>query len=481
MIKAFVVVILLSSFYAKGEETSTPAYIPYDEQLWAKALEIKKNKDWKGYLNLCRSVFKKDFKTIEGAEAYMICVDALNQAGFPTAASHIALNLVKRHPGSKPTTFALISVEQAAQKSLLDSNEWEAAVQHLDINEDIPALRSMINYFKVLHLSKLKYTVWQKKAFEQVDPNSYWGARLQFYDGINAFKEGKLDEAIASFEAISKKTELPLRFTETVKLQLARLYFEKKDLKSADDLYQSYANGSRDYGRALLERGWIDFYRKEYSKALGLLTVLKSNFFSGMHDPERYLLKVLIYRELCHFDGIKKINEEFEGEYKTLLDNLKNDKALRTDNILLGMTLAYGNLQESADLVHQIRSERKEWANFERSSAFDKFVKAAYNAKERSLRNRIEYDNRQLMRVQAENILRVKDQLQLVEYVSDLEKLRPKNVFTHKVYEAEQEGRFSYEKLYWPHRNEFWWGELNGYRVLINDKCLERTPAGEKK
>lgn len=481
MIRFVVGLILILSFDAKGEENSTPNYIPYDEQLWSKALEAKNNKDWKSYLNICRSSFKKDFKTIEGAEAHMICVDALNQAGFTTAAAHLALNLVKRHPGSRPTTFALISVEKAAQQSLIDMNEWEAAVQHLDLNEDIPAVRSMVQYFKVLHLSKLKYSVWQQKAYDQVDPNSYWGARLRFYDGINTFKDGNIDEAITVFDAISKMPSLPVRFTETVKLQLARLYFEKKDLKAADSLYQSYANGSRDYGRALLERGWIDFYQKEHSKALGLLTVLKSSFFSGMHDPERYLLKVLIYRELCHFDGIKKINEEFETEYKTLLENIKNHKALRMDNILLGMTLAHGNLQESADLVHQIRKERREWTHFESSTPFDKFVKAAYAKKEKSLRNRIEFDNRKLMKLQAENILRVKDQLQLVEYVSDLEKLRPKNVFTHKVYEDEQEGRFSYEKLYWPHRNEFWWGELNGYRVLINDKCLERTPAGEKK
>lgn len=461
-------------------EVKAPGYVPVDEALWTQALDLKSKQDTSGYLSLCRQAQKKDFKTIEGAEAYWLCTDALLLAGFPEAASQTGLELIRRHPGSQPALYALIGLESAFHDALLDEDEWESSLQGISIADAPPAVRSMVAYFRVLRLTRLKYPIWAKAARAEIDPTSYWAARLQFFDAIDVFKGGDTDKAIDGFEEVLKRADLPVHFRQTVQLQLARLYFEKKDLEKAEALYQTYANQSRDYGRAILERAWIEFHRKQYSKALGLLAVLKSSFFSGLKDPERYLLSILIYRELCHFDAIKASIKEFEADYKSTIKTIETRRPLNGDATLMGLTLAYGRLQNSGDLVFQLRKEQSAWKAVASSNPFDQMITKSYRTREAKVRSRLEFNNRELTRVYAERILQVRDQLQVVDYVADLEKLRPKNSFTHQTYEAEQEGSKNYEKLYWAHKNEYWWDELNGYRVLIEDKCLQRAPAEEK-
>ena len=148
----------------------------------------------------------------------------------------------------------------------------------------------------------------------------------------------------------------------------------------------------------------------------------------------------------------------------------------------MGLTLASGRLQEQADVVSALREESLRWNKLAKTTPLDENLKGKYVAQERSMRTRLEFKNRDLIRAQAEKLLKVRDQMRVIDYVSDLEKLRPKNVYTHQEYKDEQEGNKDYAKLYWPHKGEFWWEELNGYRVLVDDACLQqRQPSGEKR
>lgn len=454
-----------------------------DEALWSSALKLKEAGDSNGLLALCRNAYAgKSFKTIDGAEASYICVEALISAGYPLAASELGLKLIDRHPGSRPTTHALIALEKAFHQSHIDQDRWQAAVQSLAIPDATPQVQSMVQYFRHLRLMNLKYDDWSKKSLAKIDRKSYWGNRLNFYDGLLQFKAGNTDQAIETFQQILQSSDLPTWFSHTVKLQLARLYFEKKEYDKADELYKTYTSDSRDYGGALLDRAWVEYHRAQYSKSLGLLTVLKSSFFNTVKNPERFLLSVLIYRKLCHFDDVKETVKQFESEYKSTIALLEARKPLRLDDVLLGLTLSYGRLQEQADLVAQLRTEMKKWERSSVSSSpLDQVITAGYEQQEKKVRGRIEYENRELLRANAEKILKVRDQLKVIDYVADLEKLRPKNVFAHQTYEDAQEGNKNLEKLYWPHKNEFWWEELNGYRVLVNDNCLQRQPAGASK
>lgn len=433
-------------------------------------------------VSLCRTAYtEKSIKTIEGAEAHLVCVESLIAAGYPLAASELGLVLIDRHPGSRPTLHALIALEKAFHDSHMDAGRWQAAVQSLSVPDATADVRSMIQYFRALRLIRMKFDSWANKSLAQVDKNSYWGRRLNFYDGILEAEAGHTDKAIEMYQDILKSSNGPAWFTNTVKLQLARLHFHKKEWDKADELYKTYTSDSRDYGAALLDRAWIEYHRQQYSKALGLLTVLKSSFFANVKNPERFLLSVLIYRKLCQFDDVKNMVKEFEAEYKPTITGLEAHRPMRQDDLLLGLTLSYGRLQEPADLVAQIRQERDQWKKQARSSnALDQFLAKTYDLQEKQIRTRLEFDNREILRANAEKILKVRDQLKVIDYLADLEKLRPKNAFAHQTYADAQEGNKDLEKLYWPHKTEFWWDEMNGYRVLATDNCVQRKPAGKE-
>ena len=299
--------VLLCTTLGRAEplEAVAPVYIPADESLWADAMKLRTAKDWNGMLALCRKSYSTATKTTQGAEVRLLCIQALLGAGFPIAASEMGLELMERHPGSQPTLHALIILEKSFHQSNVDMERWQAAVQFLSVPNATSEVRSMINYFRTIRLTTLKYDRWAANTSVAVEPNTYWAARLKFYDGIDDVRADHIDPAIEKFQDVLKNSTLPTWFRNTVSLQLARLYFEKKDYDKVDDLYQGYSSDSRDYGRALLDRAWINYHRKLYSHSLGLLTVLKSSFFATVKDPERYLLTVLIYKHLCHFDEIK--------------------------------------------------------------------------------------------------------------------------------------------------------------------------------
>jgi outer membrane protein assembly factor BamD (BamD/ComL family) len=479
-VKSLWLTLFLSAF-AWANEGSTLLYAPRNGDQWIKAMEARK--DPAQFLSFCRRLAPKDAKSMDAAENQMICVLALIEAGFPLAAEALGSELVKQQPGSSMSIYALNELEKSFHHSNFDAEKWQSLSQNISLPEKTLPVSSMFNYLRGLRLSPLNYQRWTNEAFAQVDPQTYWGERIQFYDALVEFQEGQLKDAIADLEELLQQPDLPDAFRQTVSLQLARLYFESTDYSKAEKLYQKYANSSRDYGRALLERAWIYYKRKEYDLALGQIVVLKSSFFAGLRDPERHLLTALIYRDLCHFDQIKLVQKDFEKDYKSVLTAVKTHQDFARNQILLGLTLANGHLQSQADRVAQLRLEHSKWKALSgRGDLLDRRLTDFYTQEEKTLRAKIEFNNRDLLRAEAEKVLKTGNQLKLLDYISDLEKLRPKNSFTHETFQAVREGANSYEKLYWPHANEFWWGELNNYRVLIDDKCAPgRAPAGADK
>ena len=100
---------------------------------------------------------------------------------------------------------------------------------------------------------------------------------------------------------------------------MARLRYEKKDYEGALKAYDLVQLPTLDPGRATLylEEAWTRYNLGQLHAAMGLLTTLDAPTFRDEFLPDKYMLRALIYRDLCHYLPAKRAAKELTRRFAT--------------------------------------------------------------------------------------------------------------------------------------------------------------------
>jgi len=277
--------------------------------------------------------------------------------------------------------------------------------------------------------------------------------------------------------AVSQHEKSSERLKILALLQWARLQFEKGLFQKAYDTYSSLKQLSvREQGQVQLERAWSKFYLKDYSKALGLLTALRSPYYLPAITPERYILEMLSYKELCHYEMITKIGLEFKRKFKKTMKRIKDRKSLFNDRLLFNMSAARGRLQLTSDLIGQIRTEYKLLKKLDFNKGLKTRLLSKHLKMDKRLRLELDQSIQKEVRVVANELLDYKEQINFLEYVAKIDLLRVVREGENRAYTSEKVKFLTFEKIYWPvvkkfGRQEFWRDEFEDYKMLISSRC----------
>jgi hypothetical protein len=403
---------------------------------------------------------------------------ALIAAGAPIHAQYLLTTVATKSIGTGQGFEALHMIHEIAKAGIADETSLEEVAFELDTKVDEPDTRSMVAYFRARALLRKGYPNWSEQALHDVAPGTTWSDELNYDRTMQTLNAGDSVAAYTRFESLAKSSVARATTSRLSRLALARLVFERKDYRAAISTYASIDLPTRERVRSLNELAWGYYYDRAYGKALGAIQAMKSPFYRTLLSPETLLLEMLIYRELCHYQKVKDIADDFQETFKPVFSQVESRLPLDTVPQFVQMALQEGIMQKRADAIREIRIERRQISK--QAWAADDVRESLVKLGEK--RERItDAEISRLLKVKSDTLanwfLDLREQVWFLEYEASMRMIQ-QNDEANEQYEPPKPNKSRPDVMFWPVTNEAWLDELLDYEVLVRDVCHSKFDRG---
>jgi hypothetical protein len=321
---------------------------------------------------------------------------------------------------------------------------------------------------------------WANTHFAKLEEDSVEASRAKFALLVTRLKklEGKdvPDDMIEDFLALSNDEKLTQEARNEARLAVARLRYERKDFEGALKAYEMVQLPALDPGRAALylEEAWTRYNLGQLRAAMGLLTTLDAPSFREEFLPDKYILRALVYRDLCHYLPAKRAAKELTRRYAESLESIRERDDLTVDARLRAAASSHGSTKRAAKFRDSLNLEIELKARYAGGfgdrlfSQTTKIYDLAYAEAERVYRQRLQ----EAVREEADKLLRAAEQVRLMEYEVGL-KLYERIKRGAKLVQPEKQKPLAEGQEAFRFDGEYWNDELRSYRVSIPSRCVE--------
>lgn len=397
------------------------------------------------------------------------------------AATKVFSNIIKKRLGSLVAQKSIQELGIIAQANGYDK---------LEIGDDLlvsnefgsvhPEIQNVVSFHVAFFDLVNGYREWAEREFNLIQEDSYWGQKINYYKALAEVARGLTDSAEARLTNIANNAKTDINLKNLANLQIARLNFEKKEFGRAAQYYEVLKSEFplREKGRILLELAWTKYYLQDYSKALGILRGLRAPMFDPSAQPERYILEMIMYKQLCYFEDVSTSAADFAKKFKPSIELIKKRKDLKNDPILSAMAMLDLKLQYVANLITQLRTEYDEIREYNVDLYPDfKNIMTAYALKDKELQQRLYQQIDDKIPEVADNVLDSEEQIKFLDYTARLDALRVVPKGEERNYKSEKVSFVKFDKIYWPVTEEFWMDEIDDLKILIDSKCDGSLPS----
>lgn len=461
--------------YNPFEESSSYKSYSYkylDANFEKQRKEALEKKSLKSLQNtILESLPKTEDESLRSEKWVQIGILAKDQGHFHSS-SFFFLQAAEKNIGNKVGEFALYQLSDLLLNSYHLEDEYLLNFFSVNFFDGMHSeVQSMSNYYRARYFQNKDFKSWAKTSAKNISNRSAWFYRIKLkallYDVLEGGEEFPF-EKLRSFY-MENKESLGKLDLNNLYLISARFLFEQGEFEKAFSVYQTIKPYSeRLKGQILLEMAWAKHYSQDYSHALGLIKLLEAPYFDISLSTERYLLEVLIYRELCHYEMIKPIENKFTKRFAPAFKSIKKRFGHSSNLILANMSLLEEDLTNLSQSFIDLNKEIKIYGEY-KSSIPD--VLRRMSKRKRSLEKSLEKKVKSKIPGLMNHLLLAKQEMGYLSYVSQLDSMRSKS--SSKKYEAEKIEKYKFDKLFWRTNGEFWLDELDDFRVLINSKCGE--------
>lgn len=413
-------------------------------------------------------------------------------AQFFLAKSLIELNL--RHAGAvylariarERTNPAVLPKTLEELQKLTDLPHDEAMIEEqvfgaLDLGFLPPEVAGYAHYQQGLVDLRVGNERWATTHFSKLPENSAEASRAKYVMLVTRLRMAKHDipkEMVDQFLELSRDQKLTLEARNDAILAVARLRYEQHDYKGALSAYELVRLPELDPGRATLylEEAWTRYQLGQVHAAMGLLTTLDAPSFREEFQPDKYLLKALIYRDLCHFLPAKRSAKELTRKYADSLEAVRERQDLTVDSRLLRAASAKGSTRRARKFLESLEREGELVGRFAGTFGARMFshLTRLYDLA-RAEGQRV-YSQRlgSAVRTEADKLLRAAEQVRLMEYEVGL-KLYERVKRGSKLVPLIEEEPLKPEQVSFRFVNEYWNDELRDFRFSLKSRCIEET------
>lgn len=324
---------------------------------------------------------------------------------------------------------------------------------------------------------------WATTHFSKLPEGSAEASHAKYAMLVTRLKSAKRDvppEMVEQFLELSKDPKLTREARNEAALAVARLRYEQQDFRGALAAYEAVQLPPLDPGRAslYLEEAWTRYQLGEVHAAMGLLTTLDAPSFRDEFLPDKYLLRAMVYRDLCHYLPAKRAAKQLTRKYADSLDAIREREDLTQDPRLARAAAAQGPTKRARRFLQSLELESERLGRHAGSfgeplyGAMAKLYDLARAEATRVYQARLH----EAVREQADTLLRAAEQVRLMEYEVGL-KLYERVKRGAKLVPLIEAEPLKENQVAFRFVDEYWNDELRTYRFSLTSRCIEEgTP-----
>lgn len=408
---------------------------------------------------------------------------ALDTLGFHHAAAEYYVNVARGRRDARLLPLAMSKLEEIVSTRPFDGELiLGELVSDTDFGYLPPGIADFVAYHQGLIDMREGYTRWGQDHFDDLQPDSpfYW--QVKYNDGLRKLAADDEAGARKTFEELAAADVHDEDLARRVNLTLARLDYEAQEYKKSLDRYESIKLPMQKRAPIILERAWDLYQLGDFSKALGLLAALEAPVYKDFDDPEKYTLRALMFRDLCHFDAAHRAVLDFRNAYGPAIKNIYARADLPTDETFRALALKDPDVEERAAFVDEMAKEKDKLSRTPsdwRDEGLRDFLRGLYDVKLEEAKRRLDLALDDHTEEIGDELLQAEEQMNVLDYEIELARnRRAKN-------KPPQEGEllvdvpWTQQIQYYGFDGEYWNDELEDLRVVIEDKCEGMTRSGK--
>lgn len=288
-------------------------------------------------------------------------------------------------------------------------------------------------------------------------------------------KREKREKARAVLAEVSDSEIDDFELKNEARKTVARLLFEEEMFEEALVAYEKIEVPflSSEEATLFLEKAWTRYYARDYRGALGILLTLDAPSYRRYFGPERFVLKALCYKALCHYAAAKGAAREFLRRYGDALSEIRRRRDPLAHPVVRRAVVQARAPKRALAFLEALQGERQQAERFSDEHGLRTHMADVYDLKLAEVVRRL--DNlvkEEAIRV-AVDLLDYEEQARLVDYEVSLEVFkRVKEGQGKKVVEIEKPIPLASDDVYYLFEGEYWNDELHNYRFRIEDRCF---------
>jgi len=320
---------------------------------------------------------------------------------------------------------------------------------------------------------------WAQTHFSKLPENTPEASRAKFTLLVTRLRDGKATEDMEEqFLHLSQDKKLTQETRNEAMLAVARLRYEQHHYDDALQAYEKVQLPPLDPGRATLylEEAWTRYQLGQIHQAMGLLTTLDAPSFREEFLPDKYLLRAMIYRDLCHYLPAKRAAKELTRRFADSLESIREREDLARDLRLKRAANAHGATKRAAKFLESLNLEMERLGRYSGSfgarllAQLTKLYDLSHAEASRIYDERLQ----EALRAEADKLLHAAEQVRLMEYEVGL-KLYERVKKGSKLVLPEEEKALLSEEVAYRFEGEYWNDELRDYRFSLKSRCIEEN------
>jgi len=397
---------------------------------------------------------------------------SFKKRGLSHAAVEVLSHIVTRKPNPKIVSYSLELLELVTRTLPFDHdliiNQVVCDKQYGFVGKD---LENFLNYYQGEYDWEHGFFEWGNEHFAGIVPETYYYYKYLFKKALYRVYQGRVDDAVSILKQILESPDIADDLQDNAHAMLARLLYEKGEFSNAYMQYEQIKKPILEQAEYLLERAWAEYRQGHTEKAMGLLYAFGAPSFENYFTPEYFILKSIIYKDVCHYRRAMNVVNEFKEHYKNALDVIYNRGTALENPALIMLVLGKKEINRIWNFIELLDKEKKKTGLFQ-DKALVKYLDQIYamqiQESVESIRLLIEKEYEKY----ADMLLTFEEEADLIEYEIGLdmyERASQYHYTENNSLDKNLEGLPN--KVVYIFQGEYWNDELAQYKVSLPEKC----------